>query len=188
MSRVRRFLLAALATTAVLFSAGPALGTLGHLSRLEVADPREGHSALDVSEVDARAGAKDLLFTVVTWRRWRTSPMRDRGYLLIHLDPRSGRRYYALLRSGGRAMSAVLFRKHGRRDRRAGELRVWRNDRRSVSVRVPRRRIGLPAPGGQYSWRVQTLNTQERCKRVCFDHAPDAADALDTAPPATPTP
>jgi hypothetical protein len=85
-------------------------------------------------------------------------------------------------------MSAVLFRKQGRRDARAGRLKVWRSDRKSVSVRIPRSRLALPPPGGQYSWRVQSLTTGERCKRVCFDLAPDAGDAVETIPPAAAPP
>ncbi len=188
MTRPAAPILAALATIAVLISAGSAPGALSKASRLEVADPKESHSRLDVREVDADSTARDLVFTVLTWRRWRAPQIRDRSYLLIHLDPRSGSRYYALVRSGGGGMSAVLFHKQGGRDVRAGRLKVWRTDRKSVSVRIPRRRLALPPPGGQYSWRVQSLTTGKRCKRVCFDLAPDAGDAVETVPPAAARP
>lgn len=176
-------ILAGFAAIVVLVSAATAFGALSKASRLEVADPKESRSRLDVREVDAGSTAQDLVFTVVTWRRWRASQIRDRGYLLIHLDPRSGSRYYALVRSGGAVMSGELFRKQAGRDTRAGRLKVWRTDRKSVSVRIPRRRLALPPPGGQYSWRVQSLTTGERCKRVCFDLAPDAGDAVETVAP-----
>jgi hypothetical protein len=188
LSRPPTPIVAGFAAIVVLVSAATALGALSKASRLEVADPKESRSRLDVREVDAGSTARDLVFTVLTWRRWRTSQIRDRGYLLIHLDPRTGSRYYVLVRSGGRAMSGVLFRKQAGRDTRAGRLKVWRSDRKSVSVRIPRGRLAFPAPGGQYSWRVQSLTTGERCKRVCFDLAPDAVDAVDTVPPAAASP
>ena len=169
------------AAAVVLLSAATALGAFSKASRLEIADPKETRNRLDVREVDTGSTAQDLVFTVLTWRRWSAPQIRDSGYLLIHLDPRTERRYYALVRSSGRAMSGVLFRKQAGRDTRAGRLTVWRSDRKSVSVRIPRRRLALPAPGGQYAWRVQSVTTGQRCKRVCFDWAPDAADVVETA-------
>jgi hypothetical protein len=151
-------------------------------ARLEVQDPREGLGLLDIKEVDAGIERQALRFTIVTWSSWRTRSILDRGYLVLHLDPRSGRRYYVLLRSSGRRMAAALFRKSKRRDARVTTLRTWRADRGSVSVRVPVRRLRLERPGAQYAWRAQALLTGRRCKRVCFDLAPDGGDAIDAVP------
>jgi hypothetical protein len=157
-------------------------GFAGQASRLEVQDPREGSAPLDIKEVDSGLERDALRFTIMTWSSWRTKAILDRGYLLVHLDPRSGRRYYVLLRSSRRRMVGILFRKGGRRDVPLGTLKVWRPNRAGVSVRVPARKLKLQTAGAQFAWRVQALVTGHRCKRVCFDRAPDGGDAIDTVP------
>jgi hypothetical protein len=177
-------LVAAAAIGALALPVGPvtALVSAPHASRLEIQDPREGGAPLDIKEVDSGLERQALRFTILTWSSWRTRSILDRGYLLVHLDPRSGRRYYILLRSNRRQMVGILFRKGGRRDARVGSLKVWRADRGSVSVRVPAAKLKLETAGAQYAWRVQAIVTSRRCKQVCFDRAPDGGDAIDTVP------
>jgi hypothetical protein len=180
----RRRAIAALAVLAALLPA-PAVSRSDlapRSARLEIQDPREGRAPLDIKEVDSGLERQALRFTIVTWASWRTRAILDRGYLMVHLDPRSGRRYYVLLRSSGGRMVGILFRKGSSRDARVETLKVWRSDRASVSVRVPARKLKLEPAGAQYAWRVQALVTDSRCKRVCFDRAPDSGDALDTVP------
>jgi hypothetical protein len=135
-----------------------------------------------MKEVDAQLAGGELRFTVLTWSRWRTSSIVDRGYFVMHVDPRSGRRYYALVRSTRRRMIGILYRKGGSHPARLATLKAWRNDRRSVSVRIPAHALKLETPGAQYAWRVQALVTTRHCERVCFDLAPDRADAIDAVP------
>jgi hypothetical protein len=153
----------------------------GGQNRLEVQDPRDGTPPLDVKEVDSNIEKGGLRFTVVTWSRWSTRAIVDRAYVVVHLDPRTGRRYYVLLRSDRRRMVAILYRKG--RAARLGRLKAWRADRRSASVLIPAKKLKLGPAGSQYAWRVQTLVTRERrCARVCFDDAPDGGDAVATVP------
>jgi len=144
--------------------------------RAAVQDPREGRPPLDLREVDFALERGALRFTLATWSRWRSRVLRDRAYLLVDLDPRALRRYRIVLRSNGRRMVAVLYRKQDGRDRALRRLHVWRRDRHSVSVRVPTGAVGLVAPG-ILAWRAQSLVTRASCPRVCFDLAPDDGDA-----------
>jgi hypothetical protein len=151
-------------------------------ARLEVVDPPDAKGPLDIREVDTQSNATALRFTVITRHRWKTRALAGRGYFVIHLDPRSGQRYYVLLRSGDGKMAGLLFRKRGGRDARVATLRAWRSDRTSVSVRVDSGALGL-ASGATLAWRAQTLFTARACKLVCFDRAPDAGDAVETLAP-----
>jgi hypothetical protein len=183
-SRAREALLAGAAVVALTLPLGAAAALLRapHASRLELQDPRDGGAPLDIKEVDAGLERGQLTFSVVTWSGWRTRSIVDRGYLVVHLDPRSGRRYYALLRSNRRRMIGILLRKRAGDDARIATLKVWRANGRSVSVRIPAQKLKLGPPATQYAWRVQTLVTGRSCKRVCFDRAPDDRDALDSVP------
>jgi hypothetical protein len=153
--------------------------------RVEVQDARDASAPLDLREVDSALEANGLRFTLITWSPWRSRVLLDRAYLLLDLDPRTGRRFRILLRSIGRRLVGVLYRKRGGRDRPVRRLTVWRRNRTSVSVRVPARSVGLTAPG-QLAWRAQSLVTRSSCPRVCFDRAPDQGDALVNLPPPAP--
>ncbi len=53
-------------------------------------------------------------------------------------------------------------------------LKEWRPNRRSLTVRVPLSRMYLGGPQRlTYRWKVQTMLTGDRCRRVCFDRAPN---------------
>jgi hypothetical protein len=175
---------AVLALAVLAATVPPATPARAGAARLVLVDA-VGDSAglLDVREVDTQTGPDALRFTVITRPSWRRREVAGRGFVVIHLDPRAGRRYYALLRAGRRSMAGILFRKRAGRDVRVGTLTVWRRDRVSVSVRIPAQKLGLAA-GQAYAWRAQTLFTGRRCKRVCLDSVPDTADAVETLPAA----
>ena len=153
-----------------------------------LADGDDTRSALDLRAVNATYAGADLTFTIATYGRWPRLAMVDRGFFAVHLDPGTGQRYFALVRFTRRRTLAILFRKEGTRGVRLSRLRVRRSDRASVSVWIPAQRLGLTTPGQAYAWRVQSLWTGRKCKRVCLDRAPDAADATATVPPAAPPP
>ena len=163
---MRRALIA-LATVAFLLTHSLAV------ARTIVRDPNDSPGLLDVRRV-SRFGNPRPVWKVSTARGWAAARVQDRGYLIVffntfgdgHFD------YYALIRSNGRQMKGRLMRNPRRaRDRRVSYLSVWRRDKRSVSVRVPLRRMATPRRS--YVWRVQTLLTGPKCPRVCFDVAPN---------------
>jgi hypothetical protein len=176
---------AALAAGGQAAADGPALRE-AHSARFEVQDTAGGPAPLDIREVDSDPDAASLGFTIVTWSRWGTRSVRDRDSLLVFLDtlPVPGFDYYVLLRSNGHRIRGVLLRASERkRDRRLARVRSWRSDRRSVSFRLPRRKLQLMGPPRLYAWYAETLVTSRRCKRVCFDRAPDMGAAQETVPP-----
>jgi hypothetical protein len=150
--------------------------------RVDVPDVQEGGSRLDLREADSAFEGGALRFTFVTWSRWHTRAIRDRGFLVVDVDPHLGQRYRVVVRSNGHRLKAVLYLKRGGRDKPLRRLRAWRRDHFSASVRVAASRVGLALPG-QYEWRAQTLYTSKRCKQVCLDRAPEQGDALVTLPP-----
>jgi hypothetical protein len=143
-------------------------------ARTEVRDPNDTRGPLDVRRVSKLASVRPM-WKIRTWRRWSVERVFDRGYVLVFLDTFGAPQddYYALVFSDGRRMKGRLFRLRARRaDWRVAYLRVWRADRRSVSVRV---RLGKTIVGRHrtsYFWRVETLVTGASCRRVCLDRAP----------------
>lgn len=168
---------------AVVVSAAPA-------SHVRVPDPRETDGVLDVRVVTA-SGAARVTWKIVTWDRWTTRSIRDRGYALVYLDTFGGARadYYALVRSVGSRLVASLWRDRAERpDVRMGRLRVRRPGPASLTVTVSLERLNLPVSRLEYGWRVQTLLSGARCARVCFDRAPDQGFVAEPNPQAAPTP
>jgi hypothetical protein len=149
--------------------------------RVAVQDANDRLPKLDLREVDSAFERDSVRFTFVTWGRWRARSLLDRAFLVVDLDPQTGTRYRVVVRATRRSLAGVLYRKRDGRDRPLRGLRVWRRDRRSVSVRVPARSLHLAAPG-RYAWRAQSLVTGSHCARVCFDRAPDRGDALVEVP------
>jgi hypothetical protein len=171
----------------------PATGAIGDAlaARLEQADPRDAPPPLDLKEVDTTVVGARLQFSIVTWTPWRAPAIHDRAFLVVRLysQPGGGADYSALVRSNGRHLRGILLRdRAGRRERRVGSFRVWRSDRQSVSFRLPLRRLALSQPGAVFSWHAQAILTSERCKRVCFDRAPDQGAVAEAVPPPPPVP
>lgn len=159
-------------------------------SHVDVVDADDTRGPLDIRRVDVRGETRPT-WKVTTWSRWTVQKIWDRGYVLVYLDTFGTTRYdyYALVRSNGYRMNGVLFRDRlGKPDRRISRLRTWRANRRSVSVRVPLTKVRIGERRRHYSWYVQTLMTSKRCRRVCFDRAPDAVGVIEPLPDATPTP
>jgi hypothetical protein len=160
-------------------------------TQVKVPDGRDARPPLDLREVHSTTGTSRLEFYVMTWSRWSTRPARDRAFVLTYLDtlPAPGFDYYVLVRSDGRRLRGNLYRVRVRgRDRRLARVAAWRNDRRSVSLRVPRSDVELAGARRPWAWQVQTLVTNRLCKRVCFDSAPDTAPAQEITSSTSTTP
>ena len=85
-----------------------ALPLLASARHLDVQDPNDTRGLLDVRRVQV-VGTDRPRFTVLTFGRWTTADIYDRGFLLVYLDTFGDERfdYYALLRSVGGSMKAV---------------------------------------------------------------------------------
>jgi hypothetical protein len=152
-------------------------------------DANDTRGPLDVRRV-MKSGRAKPTWRIETGPRWTARRLRDRGYVMLFLDIFGKRRpdHYALLRSDGRRMKGALYRdRAGKRDRRTSSLDVWRRDRHSVSMRVPLRKLSVGKRRDHYNWSVQTLMTSPRCRRTCFDRAPNNG-AVEEALGPTPTP
>lgn len=158
-----------------------AIPLLASARHLDVRDPNDARGPLDVRRVRV-IGEEKPRFTVLTFRRWTTADIYDRGFVLVYLDTFGDERfdYYALLRSVGDSMQGTLFRDRTRnRDFRIATLNTFRMSKDGVSVRIPLRRMRFGTARLHYVWSVQTLMSNGRCRRVCFDRAPDRGGILE---------
>jgi hypothetical protein len=176
---------------------GASVPLLAGADHLDPDDPNDTRGPLDVKSVRSWGRARRPGWRVITFARWSAERVWDRGFVMVFLDTRRSDRfdYYALVRSNGSKMRARLFRdRRRRRDRDLGPLAAWRPSRRSVSVRVPFRKLRVGDNRAFYRWQVQTLFTGSRCRRVCFDVVPDRGPVLEPlnepgpSPTITPTP
>ena len=156
-------------------------------------DPNDTRGLMDVKRVEV-LGTDRVRYKIVTFARWKAADVRDRGYVIVYFDTFGNSRfdYYALVRSTGSKMQATLWRDRTRKkDYKVARLSTWRTGRQSVSVRVPIAQMRWPQKRAFYRWRVQTLFTGRRCRRVCFDLVPNGGAVrvfrVDPSPSPTPT-
>ena len=152
-------------------------------------DARDTDGLLDIKQVRLH-GEKRPAWKVITFARWGTERIFDRGFALVNIDARgdSHFEYYALVRSVGSSMQAELIRnRKNKSDYSVSGLEVWRSDRTSVSVRIPLRKLRIGDQRTFYRWYVQTLMTGSECKRVCIDRAPDSGSVQQPLVEPTPT-
>ncbi len=161
---------------------------------VDVTDRNDTKGPFDVARVKVIEGRKPR-YDVVMFPRWKVARVWDRSFALIYFDTLGGEApdYYVMLRSDGREMRGLLYRDRRRKkDRIVSGAKTWKPGKRSVAVRVPLRRMKLPEQRLVYHWWVLTLHTGRKCKRVCFDRAPDNGKVTEPAPGAgqspTPTP
>lgn len=153
-------------------------------------DLRDTDGLLDIKEVRLHGGGART-WKVITFGRWGTDRVFDRGYALVNIDARGDEHFehYVLVRSVGTRMKAELFRNRRHKpDYSLGSLKVWRADRRSVSVRLPLRKLRIGAGRTFYRWYAQTLMTGNQCPRVCIDRAPDEGSVEELLVEPSPTP
>lgn len=163
---------------------------LARARHVDVSDGNDVRGLLDIRRVEV-VGVKRPSFKVDTYGRWSTRDIFERGFVLVFFDVRGTERsdYYALARSTGSRIVATLYRDRPvKRDYRVASVPEWRVGNRSVSIKVPLRRMNFGSTRVFYRWYVETLLTGRRCRRVCFDFAPNDDVVTEPRPGVTPTP
>ena len=158
-------------------------------SHLDVTDPNDTRGPLDVRRVE-NLGTTQPTWKVVTFASWSRAEIWDSGYVTVLFDTRAGPQpdYYVLVGSLGSRLYADLWRDRATKpDRRVAGVKVWRADNSSVSIRFPLDRMVIGSERTFYGWSVETLFTGERCRRVCFDFAPDEGTVVEPLPVPSPT-
>ena len=157
---------------------------------IDVTDGNDVRGLLDIRRVKT-FGVTKPGFRVITYSRWNKRDIFERGFILVFFDTFGKERseYYALARSTATRMVASLYRdRRHKRDYEIGSVSAWRPDRRSVTIRVPLRKMNFGSERVFYRWYAETLFTGNRCRRVCFDFAPNNDVVIEPRPGATPTP
>jgi hypothetical protein len=163
-----------------------------------ITDPADTRGRLDVREIRTRGEWRRPEWRIITYRKWSGGEVWDRGQILIHLDTKGDERsdYYALIFYNGRGMVGHLYRERRQQPaRKVRNLKAWRPDRRSVSVRIPLKSLRIGSRRDFYVWNVQTLWSGPRCRRICMDFVPDESGVWEPLNPeptststSTPTP
>lgn len=164
----------------------PLLAAADHLP---ITDPNDVPGPLDIRSATVRGGDR-LLFVVRTYSGWTAKQIWDRGFVLVYLDTFGDARadYYALVRSTGRRLEGRLFKdRRSRPDLSIARLAVFKGGEAAVSIEVPLRKVRIAEGRLAYSWYVESLMTNARCRRVCLDRAPDQGVIVEPLNPA-PTP
>jgi hypothetical protein len=159
-------------------------------NHMDVQDPNDTRGQLDIKRVEVHGTGLIPLWKVITGRSWSSSEIFEKGFVLIFFDTFGTNRfdYYALARSTGRQMVATLYRNpKGKRDRKVSRLHDWRSTTRSLSVRIPLKKMRLGEGRLDYRWYAQTLFTGNHCRAVCFDFAPNNDAVVEPRPDVTPT-
>lgn len=155
-------------------------------------DPNDTVGVLDVRQAVKLYRGRPPLWKVRTYEPWQVRGLAERGFVVLYLDTVLGQRfdYYVLVSARAPRLRGLLFRDRLRPapDRRLGFVSVWRRDRRSLSLRLALRRLTVGPQRESYRWQVRTLLTSRRCKRVCFDRAPDRGAVEEPLARPTPSP
>jgi hypothetical protein len=155
----------------------------------DVSDGNDTRGLLDVKRVEV--DGKRPRFKIITFAGWNNQEMWDAGYFLVQFDSRGDGRFdhYALVRSNGYGIQATLFRDRQRKsDYRVASLEAWRKGSRSVSVRVPLRKLDIPTARTYYRWIVRSLFTNHNCRATCIDRVPDRGAVRELLIDPEPTP
>jgi hypothetical protein len=180
--------LAALAIVAVAALAFAGGASADHLP---VADANDTRGPLDIRRVEVK-GKERPIWKVTTHGRWTTAAIFDFGFVTVFLDTLDTRRpdFYILIGSRGTHLYADLWRDRANKaDFKVGDIkRVWRTDRSTVSVRLPLSRVKIGRQRTFFRWFVESLFTGDRCRRVCFDLAPNDGPIVEPLPVETPPP
>jgi hypothetical protein len=165
----------------------PLLASANHQT---VTDPNDGKGPLDVHRVAVKGKRARPKWKVVTFSGWSAQSIWDQGYGLVYLDTLGDRHfdYYGLVRSNGYALEGTLWRQRKKKgDVKMGKLQVARSNHRSFTVKIPLRKLEIPAARVYYRWYVQTITTSDVCPRSCFDRAPDDGAVTEPVPGRTST-
>jgi hypothetical protein len=166
------------------------LAFMASANHLDVTDPNDTRGPLDVRVVESN-GRNRPSWKIITFSRWSRPEIFDAGYVTVLLDTRRAARpdYYILVGSRGTRLYADLWRdRESKPDYRVAKVKVWRADKKSVSVKVPLKLMIVGTQRTFYRWTVETIFTGERCTRVCFDFVPDEGAVVEPLPVPSPTP
>ncbi|MFN2390031.1 MAG: hypothetical protein ABR575_10565 [Actinomycetota bacterium] len=166
----------------------PMLASANHA---EVLDPDDATGFLDVARVGVTGDPMQPRWAIETFGEWSAERLWDRGWLFIYFDTFGSARpdYYALLRSNGKRITGVLRRDRPEKsDYTIAGLDPTRPHRAAVAVRVPLARMRFGDVRAEYRWHVETVLINRRCRRVCFDQAPDGEAMVEPRPGASPSP
>jgi hypothetical protein len=180
-----------IAVAIAVLGVGALIPLFARANHLDLSDGNDTRGLLDVKNIVTWGSTRRPGWRIVTYRRWTTRRIWDKGFVLVFLDTfgKDNPDYYALISSYGRGMQGRLFRdRQKRRDYEIGQVAVWRKNGRSVSLRIPLRKVRIGDNRTFYRWYVQTLFTGRRCRRVCFDLVPDAQSVLEPLVEPSPTP
>lgn len=145
-------------------------------------DGNDTRGVLDVRVVEMRRD-RPPRFRIKTFSGWSVKRIWDRGYILIYFDTYGylkGRRarfdYYGVIRSTGRRLRGKLYRDRKRtRDPQVGRFKAGKLNRRTVKATIAiRDEMRIGDNRDEFKWKVKTLYTGSRCRRVCIDRAPDS--------------
>lgn len=158
---------------------------------LPVTDANDTRGPLDIRRVEV-TGKKRPIWKVTTYGRWSAAKIWDFGFITVFLDTVDSPRpdFYILIGSRGSHLYADLWRDRANKpDVKVGDLRrVWRTNRSAVSVRLPLSRVKIGRKRTFFRWFVESLFTGDRCRRVCFDLAPNDGPVVEPLPVETPPP
>lgn len=158
-------------------------------------DSKDGNDVkgkLDIRAVNTAGQDSTPRWKFITFSRNPAKELQDRGFFLVYLDTFDDSRfdYYALISSDGSRLKGKVWRdRTNGPDRKVGNVRVWRADQSSVTVRVP---LSMLNTGGKawltYRWFVKTLYTGRGCHRVCIDRSPNKGAVTDSNGKPSPSP
>jgi hypothetical protein len=174
----------------VVAAAAVVMPLLARANHVDVADGNDVRGLLDIKRVEM-VGVRKPSFKVNTYGWWTTREVFERGFVLVFFDVRGTERsdYYALARSTGSRVVGTLHRDRPYKpDYRVSWLNAWRVGNRSISIKVPLRKMNFGSARVVYRWYAETLFTGNRCRRVCFDFAPNNETVTEPRPGATPSP
>lgn len=168
---------------------------LAFAARTSESDPNDTKGLLDVERVLVRgktARAAKHRFKMITFARWNSVRVWDKGYFVVQIDARGDSHFehYALVRSDGYGMHGYLFRDRRKQpDHFVTMLDAWKPTKNSVTVKIPLRKLEMPRQRTYYRWVVKSLMTGNNCQSVCIDRIPDdGARRRLVVPPPSPTP
>jgi hypothetical protein len=155
-------------------------------------DGNDVNGMLDIRKVQTFGRNKNPGWKIIFRSRMTVKELRDAGFFTVYLNTFGDSRfdYYALVSSNGSRMRGALWRDPvNKRDWRVANLRVWRPDKSSVSLRVP---LSEMKTGGEkrtaYRWFVKSLFIGNNCRRVCIDRVPNSTAVKESnGKPSPPT-
>jgi hypothetical protein len=165
------------------------LPLIARARHIDVTDQNDVRGLLDVRLVKT-FGEERPGFRVFTFNPWSNREIFERGFILVFFDTLGTKRsdYYVLAKSTSTRMVASLYRdRQYKQDRRVASASVWRPSRRSVTIQIPLGRMKFGSNRLVYRWYVETLFTNRRCPRVCFDFAPNNDVVVEPRPGAAAT-